>query len=188
MRNHKTAYNSSGTRESAANTAQTLTAPASGSNVSLHIDKVSAFIKGAAAGADIDVYCRVQCAEGSAYTYTDGTGVISAVTFTKGGINWVDVGDEVADDGAATTFQAITAVDKSAGTFTIASGQSATFNGGAFKVFKVVQAVIGSGAARGEGIEINVNMSTVKNGKAMLDIDAGGALCVTVGNMPYAVD
>jgi hypothetical protein len=185
-RRHKTAYNASGTHASGANAAQILTAPAeTGSR--LHVDKISAFIKAAAAGNDINVYCRIQTAEGSAYTYTTGTGVVSAITFTKGSIQTVEVGDLAVDDGTTTTYQPITAVDKDAGTFTIATGQGGTYNGGAFKIYRSVDAVIGSGAARGEGIELTVNMSTVLSGKAMLEIDAGGASCITVGNMPYRV-
>jgi hypothetical protein len=186
-RRNKTAYNASSTLESAANTAQILTAPAVDASSRIHVDKCSVFIKGAAAGGDIDIYCRIQTAEGTAYTYTTGTGVVSAITFTKGSIYTVDVGDLVVDDGTTTTYQPITAVSQSGGTFTIATGVEATYNGGAFKIYKSVQAVIGSGAARGDGVEFTVDMSTCPNGKALLEIDAGGASCVTVGNMPYRV-
>lgn len=185
--NHKTAPNAASTRSSAANTAQVLTAPAPGAGLRLEIQKVSCSISAAAAGADIPVICRVQNAEGSAYTYNNGTGVISAITFTKGTINSVDVGDVIADDGAATTYTKITAVNKTTGTITIASGLSATYNGGGFKIYKVVEDVIGNAAAVGEGIQMDVFLRTCLNGLAMLDIGAGGASCVTIANMPYRV-
>lgn len=185
--NHKSASNTSGTRESAANAALALITPAAGPGQRVLIDEASVSIKAAAAGADINIYCRVQSAAISAYTYTDGTGVVSAITFSVGGINDLAVGSQFADDGTPGTFYAITAIDTTAGaeTFTVASGASATLNGGAGKTFHVVQDVIGSAAARGAKVSLKVGLRSCKNGLARLDVDAGGAACVTVGTLPY---